>query len=465
MAERLAGVDAGFLYMETPSQHMHTLKIALVDTSSVPGGYTPQRLQRELARRLHLLPPFRRRLLEDPLRLHHPLWVEDSDFDLTRHLRHTTVPHPGGKQEFERLVGQIASTPLDRSRPLWEMWICEGLADGRVGIVTKMHHAIADGIAANALLANSVTDLADPAHAAPPLTDPEQLPSRWRLSLDNLVVRLRLLVRLPQLLASSIHGARALARYRRQLSIRPPRPVLDTPRAPWNGALTPRRSFATVTLRLDDVKKVKSAHGVTLNDVVLGVVSGALRRWLSQHGHPHPDRPLTAGVPIGTDPKGALPRLGGNRVGNLFTSLATDVDDPAERLHVIAATMREAKQFQNLMGLDLLERWWEHVPPLPFSAYLRAFSRFHVADHVRPAFNVVVSNVAGPRQELSIGGARLTDIFSVGPLIEGIALNVTVWSYENRLAFSLLACPDTLADLPALAQHLQSALAELLSTT
>jgi diacylglycerol O-acyltransferase / wax synthase len=465
VAERLPGVDAGFLYMETPTQHMHTLKIALIDTSSLRGGYTQERLQRELARRLHLLPPFRRRLVQDPLRLHHPSWVDDPDFDLTRQLRHATVPAPGGKAEFEQLVGDIAGTPLDRSRPLWEMWVCDGLDDGRIGIVTKMHHAVADGVAANALLANSLTDLG----GAPPTTSApvprERLPNRWRLALANLVERLRLLVRMPRLIATSVRGGRALGRYRRGLEVRPPRPVLDSSKAPWNGALTPRRSFSTATLSLADAKRVKAAHGVTLNDVVLGVVAGALRMWLAEQGHPHPDRALTAGVPIATDPKDAPPRLGGNHVGNLFTSLATDLDDPVERLQRIAATMREAKQFQTLMGLDLLERWWEHTPPLPFTGYMRLFSGLHLADRVRPAFNVVVSNVAGPREELSMYGARLTDIFSVGPIIEGIALNITVWSYEDRLAFSALACPDTLPDLPSLTRHLGPALDELVATT
>ena len=464
MAERLPGIDAGYLYMETPSQHMHTLKIAIVDVSSVRGGYSFSALERELARRLHLLPPFRRRLVQDPLRLHHPLWVEDPDFDLTQQLRHATLDDPGGLQQFEELVGRIAGRPLDRRRPLWELWICEGFADGRIGIVTKVHHTVADGVAANALLAN-VMDVS----TAPPDPGPaDRLPSPPRLAVDSLLARLRLLVRLPALLARTMRSLMALGRYRKQAAVEgrlaPPRPVLDTVNVSFNGALTPRRSFATATLPLEAAKKVRSAHGVTLNDVVLGVVSGALRRWLDENGE-HPDKPLTAGIPIVTDPKDAPPRLGGNRVSNMFTTLATDVDDPVARLKRISEVTREAKHVQALLGLDMLERWVEHTPPLPFSAFMRTYSRLKLADRHRAPFNVVVSNVPGPQRELSIAGARLTDVFSVGPLMEGIALNVTVWSYEDRLAFSVLACPDTLPDVRKLATHLRPALEELRRTT
>jgi diacylglycerol O-acyltransferase / wax synthase len=459
VGQRLPGVDAGFLYMETPTQHMHTLKIALVDASSTRGGYSFEVLERELAARLHLLPPFRRRLLHDPLRLHHPLWVDDEGLDLKRQVRRARVPAPGGKEEFEQLVGEIAGTPLDRTRPLWEMWICEGLADGRVGVVTKMHHTIADGVAANALLANVV----DASAPAPTPSVPERLPSGPRLVLDSVLARLLLIVRLPALLARTARGLRDLVRYRRTTTVHPPRPVLDTSNAFFNGALTPRRSFSTATLSLEDAKRVKAAHGVTLNDVVLAVVGGALRSWLDDQGR-LPDRPLTAGVPVATDPKGAPPRLGGNQVSNLFTSLATDVVDPVERLKAISTVTREAKQVQSILGLDLLERWVEHTPPLPFALFMRTYSRLRVADHHPAPFNVVVSNVPGPSRALRIGGARLTDVFSVGPILEGIALNVTVWSYEDRLAFSVLACPDTLPDLPSMTAHLAPALAELVKT-
>ena len=458
MPERLPGVDAGFLYMETPTQHMHTLKIAFLDVSRGP-GYSYDVFEKGLAARLHLLPPFRRRLQHVPLRLHHPLWVEDRDVDLSDHLHQVVLPAPGGQAEVEDAIAEFASTPLDRTRPLWEIAILEGLADGRIAVVAKMHHAIADGVAASALLAN-VMDVAQP--LAPVPFDAEALPPKHHLLAGALVALLHQLARLPALLARTMRSVRALSHRRRELSVQPPRPVLDTPRVSFNGAITARRSFAMKALPLEDFRAVRQAFGVSFNDVVLAVVAGALLRWLDARGE-HPDRPLTAGIPVATDGPGAPPRIAGNRVSNMFTSLCTDVADPGERLLAISQVTDAAKVVQETLGLDMLQSWVEYTPPLPFMGFMRAYSRMRAADRHRAPFNVVVSNVPGPREPVFVGGARLTDLYSVGPILEGIGLNITVWSYLDRLNFSALACPDTLPDLPGLVQHLAPALDELLS--
>lgn len=465
MVERLPGVDAGFLYMETPTLHMHTLKVALVDVSTVPGGYSFARFHDELAARLHLLPPFRRRLVKVPFQLNHPVWVEDRDFDQARHVLHRRVPAPGGMRELEGLIGEIAGTPLDRRRPLWELDVCEGLADGRIAVVAKMHHALADGAAANALLAN-IMDLV-PDAVAPLPTRPwqgEPTPGPVDLLRDGVrdfLVQLRLL---PALLVSTARSVAAVVAHRRRSEIATPRPVLDTPRTSFNGAITPRRCFATASLSLDDFKRVRKAFGVTLNDVVLAVAAGAMRSWLDARGEV-PSASLVAGVPIATDSAEAAVRLGGNRVSNLFTSLHTDVDDPAERLLAISRTTSEAKVLQRALGLDMLERWVQFTPPGPFHLFMRAYSRLRAADLHPAPFNVVVSNVPGPPVPVHIAGARLSELYSVGPILQGIGLNLTVWSYLDTMAFSALACPDTLDDLPGLVAGLRPALEELLERT
>ncbi len=202
------------------------------------------------------------------------------------------------------------------------------------------------------------------------------------------------------------------------------------------------------------MRAVGKAHGVTVNDVVLALVSGALREWLDDRGE-RPARSLLAGVPVGTDTPGRSPqRLGGNRVSNLFTTLATDVDDPAERLRLISATTRESKLVQQTLGPDLLREWVEYTPPGPMSLLMRGYSRGRVASLHNPPFNVVVSNVRGPGEVVTIADARLVDLFSVGPILEGIGLNVTAWSYDGRLNFSLLGCPDLVADLRPIARGL-----------
>ncbi len=461
MDQRLPGVDAGFLYMETATQHMHTLKVSYLDVSSAPGGYTFEAFRDGLAARLHLLPPFRRRLRLVPLQLHHPLWVEDEPIDLTRHLHRIVVPAPGTQREAEQIIGEIASTPLDRSRPLWEITVLEGLADGTIGVVAKMHHAMADGVAASALLAN-VMDTGAPldprpgsSHAAPPTT---------ALVTGALADQARQLVRLPALLLRTLRSIVLLVRRRRDMPVIPPRPILDTPKVSFNGAITARRSFATASLSLPELRAVRAATGVTFNDVVLAVVAGALCGWLAEHGE-HPSSSLTAGVPVATDRAGGPPRLTGNRVSNMFTSLCTDVADPLERLQAIALVTAQAKVMQETLGLQMLEDWVQYTPPAAFSLFMKAYSRWHGADHHRAAFNVVVSNVPGPREPVFVGGARLTDLYSVGPIMEGIGLNITVWSYLDRLNFSALACPDRLPDLPGLVKHLQPALAELVDRT
>jgi diacylglycerol O-acyltransferase len=460
----MVGVDAGFLYMETPTLHMHTLKVSIVDVTDAPGGYSFERLKEELLDRLHLLPPFRKRVLQVPFQLHHPVWVEDRDIDADRHVFLDKVPAPGGMPELEQVIGRIASTALDRSLPLWELHVCEGLADGRVAVVAKMHHALADGVAANALLAN-IMDLGQTTKGAEAEAEwtPEPTPDKPALVRWALLDAIRQIAWLPGLLIRTLRSLIAVGKLRRASDVVTPRPILDTPRTSFNGHITARRSFATATLPIEDFKRVKKAHGVTLNDVVLGVVAGTLRTWMDKHGE-HPSSALLAGVPVSTDVPGAPARLGGNAVSNMFTTLATDLDDPVERLLRIARTTDEVKRIQKHLG-NMLEDWWQFTPPAPFSAAMRAYSHLRGADYHPAPFNVIVSNVPGPAVPVSIAGARLTGLYSVGPILQGIGLNVTVWSYLDDMNFSLLACPDLLPDLREVADGLFGALQDLLDVS
>ena len=458
--ERMDGADAAFTYLETPTVHMHTLKIAILEPSehldfdSFAAG-TLSRLKR--------LPPMRRRMVKVPFGLNHPMWVTLPRVDPQRHLHRHRVPGDGSMRDLEVLIGRIASTQLDRRFPLWELHYCEGMADGRVAVVGKMHHALADGAAANALLGN-VTDVRT-AEVPPPPDDiyesTDHVPGRLWLMRRALLDAFLQAFSLPALLLRTARGLRAALRYRGEHGRDVPKPVLDAPRTSFNGSLTAARSFATVTLPFDEVRRIRAQHeGVTINDIVLAVVSGAMRRWLEAHDE-HPTRSLTAGVPVGADRRGAVPRLGGNRVSNMFTTLATDVDDPVERLRRISRTSTQAKQIQQHIGLEMLTDWGQFIPPSVFPGLVRAYSRAKAASWHPAAFNATVSNVPGPREPVAIGGARLSDMFSVGPLADGIGLNVTVWSYVSALNFSLLACTDLLPDVHVLASYFPDALAEL----
>jgi diacylglycerol O-acyltransferase len=459
----MSGGDAGFLYMETPAMHMHTLKIAVLEAAS---DNTFERLVPLMTERLRLLPAMRRRVVPVPFALHHPVLVTQRRIDPARHFFRHDIGGDGSMADLERLIGDISSTPLDRSVPLWELHFCEGLADGKVAIVGKIHHAMADGLAANAMLAN-IMDVSSTDVRTSVLVDDQagvDDPTRSLLVRHALHDGAVQLLSLPALVASTLRRLLAVVRYRRGMDARVPLPVKDAPRTSFNGPLTPRRSFATVTMPIADLKRVRKVHadipGLTLNDVVLALASGALRRWLALHDE-HPRTSLTAGVPVGMDAADTEPRLIGNNVSNLFTTLATDVDDPAERLRVISVTAHHAKAISQTLGSALME-WSQFAPPAPMAAAVRAYSRLSGARFHASAFNAIVSNVPGPRERVKIAGAQLADLFSVGPLTEGIGLNITVWSYVDRMNFSLLACPDLLPDVEVLAAFFPAALAELL---
>ena len=460
--ERMTGLDAGFLYMETPSLHMHTLKIAVVDPSTVPEGYSYDLFKQVLRERLHLLPSFRRRAVPVPFGLHHPVWIEDPDFDLDYHVRRVGVPPPGSQREMDELISEIGSYQLDRSRPLWQIWVLEGLEDGLVGFVAKIHHACADGVAAAAMLANVMSE--EPTLGPPPPAGPwmgEPVPSGWRLMIDALLEYLLSLGKLPELVRGTSKNVRALSQFRKASEVKTPRPLLDTPKTSFNRALTPHRSFASASLPLAEFKEVKGALGVTINDVVLAVVSSSIRRYLDERGEVL-DRALVAGVPVSTADPAGIARLGGNRVSNMFTSLASDIDDPVERLRAISRITSAAKEVHNILGADMLADWTEYTPPGPFAWFMRQYSKRGFASHHRPPINLVVSNVPGPRAPLYIAGARLAALFSVGPVLEGIGLNVTVWSYIDQMNFAAIACREHIPQLHRITDGLNEGLQELL---
>jgi len=291
----------------------------------------------------------------------------------------------------------------------------------------------------------------------------EAVPSRGRLLRDALRDHVPRLAGLPRLIVRTARGLRASARLRHRISPAPPLPLLDVPRTSLNGALRARRVFALVSLPLDDVKTVKARLHVTVNDVFLALVAGSLRRYLEARGE-LPERALVAEVPTSTDAGGPR-RLVGNRVSNLFTSLCTDLADPIERLHRIHEVTCATKEINLALGPDMYREWTDYAPPRPLAALFRLYSRMRIADRHAPAVNVIVSCVPGPRRLLNWTGGQLQHLFSVGPIIEGAALNVTAWSYADRLDVGVLTCPDRIASPREIALGLGLALEELLAAS
>ena len=451
--EPMRGLDAKFLYSETPTAHMHTLKVAVFDTAAAPGGVSPDQVLALLGRRLDRLPPLRRRMVPVPLGLGHPVWVEDPDFDLARHVSSRRVAPPGGDRELAAVVAEVAGRPLRRDRPLWEVVVVEGLAGDRLAVVAKVHHAVADGAASVALLLQAL-GAPGTAERAP---HPEALPGRAALLRGALAGHRERVGHLPGLALRSAAGLREAARRRRQAAVRPPLP-LQAPRTPFNVSLGAARTFAMTTVMLDDVKEVRRAFGATVNDVFLAMCGGALRAVLLDSGS-LPGRPLVASVPLSTGPDAG--RRGGNHVDNLYVSVATDVADPVTRLRRISAVAAAAKEMRGALGTDLLEDRAEVVPPQLYALAIRAWTRSGLADRVRPPVNVVLSNVPGPADLLRVGPVTLEALYSVGPILEGIGVNVTAWSYAGRLHVSVLGSPESLPDPWPLAEALSPALEEL----
>lgn len=456
--QRMTGLDASFLYMESLSVSMHTVGLMLVDVSHMRGGYSFERVRRLFERRIHLVPLLRRRAVEVPGNLYHPVWIEDPDIDLSRHLRRATLPPTGDIRALESLVDEVLSTHMSRDHPLWEITFVEGLQGGRVGLICKVHHAVIDGAAMVTVL-ERVMSSDHGAHEVAPATElwvSEAVPGAGPLILDALRDRLRGLSRLPRLLGQTVlAGLRLLRRTRgHELTLSFP---FAGPRASFNVPLTPRRRFATLDLPLADLQTIKAALGCTLNDVVLGVAATALRRFLDRRGEVH-RRPLLASVPVATGGPEDV-RLGGNKVSSLLVSLRTDTADPLGRLREIHALTEAAKHAHDLEIGSLLEKWCEYARP-----WLVRLFMSRVLPHLpRPPVNLVISNVRGPTEAQYLVGAALESVYLGGPLVEQIGLNLTVWSYGETVHLAVVACPEAIPDPHLLLADCEHALAALVT--
>ncbi|HLT15914.1 MAG TPA: wax ester/triacylglycerol synthase family O-acyltransferase [Acidimicrobiales bacterium] len=459
--ERLTGLDAAFLALETPRSPMHVGSLAVFDPSTAEVPWSLERIIEVFSTRLHLAPPFRRRLVPVAFGLHHPVWIEDPDFDIRNHIRGATVPAPGGPDEVAAVVSDLVARPLDQRRPLWEVWVLDGLEHGNVALVSKVHHAAIDGTSGNELQV-AVLDLSPEIEVHEPEEpwEPEPVPTEAELLAYAAASLARQPVRVVKALRRTTQAALDVRRMGQTSSAATlPAAPFTAPRTSFNAALTPRRSFAYTSLDLRQVKAIRQATACTVNDVVLAICGGALRRYLAARGEV-PEAPLVAMVPISVrtaDEQGAL----GNKVSPTFVPLATDVDDPCERLRVIHEVMDEAKAQHEVIGADTLQEWTEFAAPALLGRAVRLYTRAHLADAHRPVFNVTISNVPGPGFPLYSAGARMLAAYPIGPIFDGGGLNMTVMSYLDQLDVGLLACPDLVDDVWEVADHLHAELARL----
>lgn len=433
--KRLSGWDAVLLYSEAPNVHMHTIKVAVIELDPESRGFTIDAFRQVIAGRMDKLVPLGYQLIDVPYKFHHPMWRENCEVDFDYHIRPWQLPAPGGRRELDEAIGKIAGTPLDRSHPLWEMYFVEGLADERIAVVLKIHHALADGVASANLMAHGMDLMPTPQVSS---YTPDPAPTKRELMSTAFVDHMRHIRRIPATIAYTAQGIRRVRRSSRKLS-----PELTMPFTPpptfMNHMLTPERRFATATLALADVKETGKKLGATINDMVLALSSGALHNLLLRYDGKAV--PLLASVPVSFnfDPE----RISGNYFSGMMVALPCDVDDPLERVRAAHDNAVSAKESHQLLGPELISRLAAYWPPSGTEALFRWLSS---RDGQNKVLNLNISNVPGPRERGRVGGALVTEIYSVGPLTAGSGLNITVWSYVDQLNISVLTDGATLND-------------------
>ncbi len=467
-SRRLSGLDDLFLSLELPEQPMHCMAVAVLrptapgaagDDTQAPASITLNDVRRHLTCRLDVLPAFRLCVKPVPFRLHHPVFVNASDFDLDHHLGHATLPAPGGPEELDRLYASLAERCLDRRHPPWRLTLVDGLDGARQALVFQIHHCLMDGTAMLSTfsrLFSSANGQAEPACG----WRSERATGPWRLLVDAVTDHRLGLVRLPALIRKTKRAATAVRTASAESAIAVPRPGADIPLCSLNVGFTPERRFARAALPLADVQLVKNIAGVTANDVVLSIVAGALRDYLEQR-HDLPDRPLVANVPVGIPASGDCPRAVGNHFTRLATSLATNVADPWARLQTISTVTRASKHRLDLTGREALGEWLDLVPPAILAAAVRRGHRRRRSHPDHLDTNVTISNVRGPARPWSFGSAVVEEMYLTAPPNSGAGVTFAVWDYAGTLLIGILSFADSVEAPAELADGLSRSLREL----
>jgi diacylglycerol O-acyltransferase len=480
--QQLSGLDAAFLAMDTSHTTGHVGGVHLLEGR--PSGDQPrltlERLTALVGARLHLVPALRRRVVEVPLGLGQPFWAEDPGFDLEFHIRELALPRPGSMKQLTAQIARIHARPLDRSRPLWELYLVHGLSGGRLALYGKLHHAMIDGVAGQEVTA-ALLDPSPEGRRLPqtPPWMPDELPGALELlarSAVSLAAQPQRAVRLGADLLRSAPGVlftivgprlRGLGRLFGEDPGILSGTGLRAPATPFNRSVSPHRRVALRTVPFDAVRAVKAASGLTVNDVVLAVCAGALRRWLDLH-EVLPDDPLVVAVPVSvrdssrpSTGEGAVP---GNRVSLMLAGLPTHLPDPLDRLQVAHEATNRAKEQHGALPADLLADVYAFAMPALVGLATRANARLRLLERVN-VFNLFISNVPGPQVPLYIGGHTLLASYPVSAITDGQGLNITVVSYGGGLHFGLISDRELVTDLDVMADYLVEELEVLAKAT
>lgn len=463
--DRLSGLDASFLYLETPAQLMHVCAVIVLDPSTMPTSYSFDHLQAELDRHVRDVPTFTRKLRRVPLGLDHPVWVRDNGFDIERHVHRQALPSPGGYRELVDLCSHLAALPLDRSRPLWEMWVVEGYRpEGEEGpeqvvVFSKMHHATVDGVSGSNLISHlcSLEPDAAPLAAGGETARHGRDPGPRELLGRAVIGTATKPLTLAKVLKPSAEAiTKSIGRARAGTAMAAP---FSAPRTSFNGTITPHRNIALADVSLEEIKEIKRVTGTTVNDVVLTLAGGALRSYLDERGE-LPTTSLLATVPVSVR-ESSKREAGANKVSALFTKLGTDIEDPLERLEELSARNRHAKAHHNAISADTLQDWAEFAAPRTFGLAVRTYANLRLAEKHPVVHNLVISNVPGPPVPLYFMGARIEALYPLGPVFHGSGLNITVMSNAGEVHVGAIACRESVPDADALVRHFPEELERL----
>ena len=452
-AERLTGLDASFIHLERAGAHMHVASVSIFEGPAP----THQEFRDHIASRLHLVPRFRQKLRFVPLDQGRPVWVDDPHLNLDYHVRQTALPAPGSDEQLRNLASRIFSQQLDRTKPLWELWLVEGLHDGRFAVIGKSHHALVDGVSGvdiTTVLFDLDREPKGPPPAAPPwLARPE--PTDLKLLGDALRERLTSPKEIVRGVRAALRGPRQVVRgigaTSKMISA-----GLGAPHTVFNAEIGPHRRFAITQAQLDDLKRVKDAHGGTVNDVILAIVTGSLGRYLRARGHDTEGLEMRAMVPVSVRQVGERGALG-NRITAMMAPLPVWCEDPVERLRLTSERMGDLKTSGQAVGAEILTKMTDFAPTTLASqaARLQPAQRF---------FNLVVTNVPGPQFPLYVLGRQMESIFPMVPLARRQALCVGIMSYNGQVNFGLVGDYDAMADLDSFALDLEAATEEMIAT-
>ncbi|MEO0778700.1 MAG: wax ester/triacylglycerol synthase family O-acyltransferase [Bacteroidota bacterium] len=456
----ISGLDAAFLYAETPTSPMHIGSVAVIE-----GSLQFEKFREIIASRIHLIPKLRQRLVYVPMSIDYPYWVDDPNFDLDLHLNHIALPQPGAWRQLRDVASKIFSEPLDMSRPLWSFTFVEGLDSipqvpkGSVAIISKIHHVAIDGVAGAGIL-SLVFDFTKDTQPLPPPEPytPKPLPNEISMVLKSTLSFAEKPLKFPRLITDAFTASLKAGMLTRAKRMDLPTAPFTAPSTPLNGIISARRKWNTAILSLDRVKALKKVLNTTLNDVLLAICAGALRRYLLEKKK-LPLKPLVAMVPISTRNDGDGDE--GNQISSMLVQLATNIEDPIERVEVIHENTVRGKTYQGAIGAKTLAQMAEAVPFGVANQAARLYSRYKVAEMHSPVFNVTVTNVPGPQFPLYLNGHKLLSIMGMAPIIDGMGLIITVFSYNGLITLSPTSDAKSMPDLDLFSRYLRESANEL----